>query len=144
MDSDRARQLLMAKLDGELAPGEAAELDAALALDPALRQELRRWEAFGRELSRYRIKDPADEVLEALSRSVVARTGLHLGWFFAGGGALILFAAAVIAVLRDPALPLVFRGSAAGLLVGLALLFGVKVRERWLERAHDPYRYIVR
>jgi anti-sigma factor RsiW len=144
MESERARQLLMAKLDGELTAAEAAELDAALGADPALRQELQRWESLGRELSRYRIKDPADEVLEALARSVFARGSLHLGWFFAGGAALILFTAAVVAVLRDPVLPLVFRASAGGLLAGLALLFGVKVRERWLERQHDPYRYIVR
>lgn len=144
MDLERARQLLMAKLDGELESEEAAELEAALAGDPALRREFQRWELLGAELGRYRIKDPADEVLEALARSVIARTGLHLGWFFAGGGALLLFAGAVIAVLRDPVLPLLFRASAAGLLLGLTLLFSVKVRERWLERQHDPYRYIIR
>ncbi|MBM4117123.1 hypothetical protein FJ251_05165 [bacterium] len=144
MNLDRARQLLMAKLDGELEASEAAELEAALASDPSLRRELLRLEALGHELDRYRLKDPADEVLEALARSVIARTGLHLGWFLAGGGALLLFAAAVVAVLRDPALPLVFRGSAGGLLLGLSLLFAVKVRERWLERQHDPYRYVTR
>lgn len=144
MNLDRARQLLMAKLDGELEPSEAAELEAALAVDPALRRELQRLEALGRELGRYRLKDPADEVLETLARSVIARTSLHLGWFLAGGGALLFFAGAVIAVLRDPALPLVFRASAGGLLLGLSLLFAVKVRERWLERRHDPYRYVVR
>jgi anti-sigma factor RsiW len=144
MERERARQLLMAKLDGELSTAEAAELEDALAADAALRLELGRWESLGRELSRYRIKDPADEVLDALARSVFARGGLHLGWFLVGGAALILFAAAVIAVLRDPVLPLVFRASAGGLLAGLALLFGVKVRERWLERQHDPYRFIIR
>jgi ferric-dicitrate binding protein FerR (iron transport regulator) len=144
MDLERARQLLMAKLDGELDSEEAAELEAALAGDPSLRREFQRWELLGAELGHYRIKDPADEVLEALSRSVIARTGLHLGWFFAGGGALLLFAGAVIAVLRDPVLPLLFRASAGGLLLGLTLLFSVKVRERWLERQHDPYRHIVR
>lgn len=144
MDLERARQLLMAHVDGELLPDEHAELETALRDSPALRRELQRWEALNGQLSRFRLRDPGDAVLEDLERSVMARTSLHLGWLLLGGGALLLFAFAVQAVLRDAALPLIFRFSAGGLLLGLALLFGLKVRERWIERRHDPYRYVVR
>ncbi len=144
MDLDRARQLLMAHMDGELLDEERRELDAAMTADPQLRRELSRWEALGRQLSRYRLKDPADEVLEDIERSIMAQTGLHLGWFLAGGAALLLFAIAVMGVLLDSSLSLFFRGSAAALLLGLGLLFSVKVRERLVERRHDPYRHIIR
>ena len=125
-------------------PSLAFGLETALRDSPALRRELQRWEALNGQLSRFRLRDPGDAVLEDLERSVMARTSLHLGWLLLGGGALLLFAFAVQAVLRDAALPLIFRFSAGGLLLGLALLFGLKVRERWIERRHDPYRYVVR
>jgi anti-sigma factor RsiW len=144
MELERAQQLLMAHIDGELLPAEREELETALRDSPALRRELQRWEALSGQLSRFRLRDPGDAVLEDLERNVMARTGMHVGWLLLGGGALLLFAFAVQAVLRDPGLPAVFRLSAGGLLAGLVLLFGLKVRERWIERRHDPYRYVVR
>ena len=144
MEPDRARQLLMAAQDGELRDDERAELEQALAASPELRAEQRRLLRVSDDLAGLRLRDPADAVLETLQRSVMAQTGLHAGWFFAGGGALILFAWAVISVLIDPRLSLFFRASAGGLLLGLTLLFAVKLRERVVERRLDPYRHVIR
>lgn len=144
MEPDRARQLLMAQQDGELLDEERDELEAALAASPELRAERRRLQRVSDSLAGLRLRDPADEVLESLQHSVMARTGLHAGWFFAGGGALVLFAWAVISVLVDPQLSLFFRASAGGLLLGLSFLFAVKLRERIVERRHDPYRHVIR
>lgn len=144
MELEQARQLLMAHMDGELTDAERRELEAAMTASPQLRRELARWETLGRQLAGFRLKDPADDVVAAMERSIIARTGLPLGWFLAGGGALVLFAWAVMSVLLDPTLSLFFRLSAAGLLFGLSLLFVVKVRERLIERQHDPYRHVIR
>lgn len=144
MDRERARELLMAHMDGEITDEEHRELEAAMTASPELRRELARWEDLGRQLAGFRLKDPADEVLEAIEHSIMAQTGLHVGWFFAGGAALLLFGLAVVSVLLDPRLSLFFRASAGGLLLGLALLFAVKVKERLLERQHDPYRHVIR
>ncbi|MBN2172158.1 MAG: zf-HC2 domain-containing protein [Candidatus Krumholzibacteriota bacterium] len=144
MDRERIRRLMMAHMDGELDDAERRELEEALAASPELRAELARLEDLGRRLSGVRLRDPADDVLEELDRTLAKRAGLPLGWLLVVAGTLVLLVWSLGAWLLDPALPALLRWAGGAVLLGLLLLFLVKARERWIEYRRDPYRDVVR
>jgi anti-sigma factor RsiW len=144
MDRERIRRLMMAHMDGELDDADRRELEEALADSPELRAELARLEDLGRRLSGVRLRDPADEVLEELDRTLAKRAGLPLGWLLVVAGTLVLLVWSLGAWLLDPALPALLRWAGGAVLLGLLLLFLVKARERWIEYRRDPYRDVVR
>ena len=144
METDRYRHLLMAHIDGELEPAEAEELERAIARHPELLAELRRMEQLGRRLSGIRIKDPADEVLDALGRTLIRRAGLPVGWLLVMAGMLIFLSWFGWSWWRDPEIPALLRWAGSAVFLGLLLLFLVKVKERWIERRSDPYKDVLR
>jgi hypothetical protein len=144
MDMERYRGLLMAQLDGELDEAESRELERAIAEHPELRLELTRMEELGRRLAGVRIKDPADDVIEELGRTLLKRAGLPLGWLFVMAGTLVFMAWLGWSWWRDPEIPTLLRWTGSAVFLGLLLLFFVKVRERWIERRGDPYRDVIR
>jgi ferric-dicitrate binding protein FerR (iron transport regulator) len=144
MDIERYRHLLMAHLDGEIEPSEAEELERAIAEHPELREELSRMEQLGRRLSGIRIKDPADDVIEELGRTLIKQVGLPIGWLLVMGGVLLFLAWFGWSWWQDPEIPAVLRWTGSAVFLGLLLLFLVKVRERWIERRGDPYRDVLR
>jgi len=144
MDRERARRLMMAHMDGELDGAERRELEEALAASPELRAELGRLEELGRRLSGVRLRDPADDVIEELDRTLTKRAGLPVGWLLVVAGTLALLIWSLGAWLLDPTLPALLRWAGGAVLLGLLLLFLVKARERWIEYRRDPYRDVVR
>lgn len=144
MSDERARFLMMARLDGELTASESRELELALAASPELRGELDRLDGLGRRLAGFRLRDPADDVLEELDRSVFKRAGLPLGWLLFLAGAVVVLAGVLLAWFRDDAVATWMRLATAAVMSGLLLLLLVKIRERWIEARNDPYRDVIR
>ena len=147
-DPERDRHLLMAELDGELTPDERAELDRALAADPALRAERARLHELKEVTGAMKLREPPEEVWDGYWVSVYNRAERGLGWVLLSLGAvvLVLYGSwhAVWALLDAPDVPLLVKlavfGIAAG---GLILLFSV-AREKLFTYARDPYKEIRR
>lgn len=144
MEADRARQLMMAKLDGEISELEERELAGALEATPALRVEMERMVALARRLARYRLKDPADEVLAELDRTLLRRAGLPLGWLLLLAGLFVLAGAALLGWFGDAEIHPVLRVAGGAVVGGALLLLLVKIRERWIEHREDPYQDVIR
>jgi len=72
MDRLTARELLPLYCDGELDAETSAELEAALARSPSLREELQRWKALRRCAQRTLGADPVPPDLERRVRTVIA------------------------------------------------------------------------
>ncbi|MDH3734206.1 MAG: zf-HC2 domain-containing protein [Gemmatimonadota bacterium] len=142
------RQLMMAAVDDEISPEERAELDAALAGDPKLRDE---WEAFKRlrEVTRtMTTREPPAEVWDSYWEGVYRRFERGLGWILVSLSAIVLITWGtwewVQEILADTELPGFIRWAVLGLAAGLIVLFVSVARERWFARKSDPYKDLIR
>ncbi len=144
MDKERCRQLMMAELDGELAEDERRELESALAEHPELRVELRRMQELGRRLAGFQLRDPADDVLEELDRTLLKRAGQPVGLLLLLGAALAIWGWVAWLLFTDPTMPPLLRWVGVAVFFAIGLLLLVKIRERWIERREDPYRDVIR
>ena len=86
----RARHLMMAALDGELAPGERDELDRLIAYDAALRDEWARLRKVREVTATMNYREPPRETWSDYWLSVYNRVERGAGWVLASIGCLIL------------------------------------------------------
>jgi ferric-dicitrate binding protein FerR (iron transport regulator) len=145
---ERARHLMMAALDGELPPGERAELDRLLDKDAALREEWERLSKVKEVTGAMGYREPPEEVWEVFWVSVYNRAERGIGWVLISVGSLVLLGYAtwhgIMALLTDTELPAFVKIAIfATVLGGLILLFSV-AREKWFVRRRDPYKEIQR
>ena len=145
---ERARQLMMAALDGEIEAAERQELEALMAEDEALRKE---WDEMGRirELTRgVAYPEPPPEVWGRFWGSVYNRIERGVAWVLVSLGAAVLATWGlwhfVEDLLRDMDVPLVIKLAILALIAGGAILFFSVVREKLFTRRHDRYREVQR
>ena len=144
----RARRLMMAALDGELAPGERDELDRLVGDDPALREEWARLQEVREVTATMGYREPPEEVWETYWVSVYNRVERGIGWVLISIGCLVMLGYAlwhaVHALLEDTAVPPYLKIAIfAATLGGAILLFSV-AREKWFTSRRDPYKEIQR
>jgi len=145
---ERARQLMMAGLDGELSGNERAELDRLLAADEALGREWQRFKRVREVTASMRYSEPPAEVWEDYWTSVYSRTERRLGWLLMTSGLTVVFGWAawhwIEMLLRDSSLPGYIRVAIFAIVFGLVILLVSVAREKFFVRRHDPYKEIQR
>ena len=145
---DRARHLMMARLDGELGAGEADELDRLLTADAELRAEWEKLRRVREVTETMRFRTPPDEIWDTYWTGVYNRFERGLGWLLVSVGAMIVLSLAGWEFLRellsDAGMSRPVRIGVLALLVGLIVLGVSVVREKLLARRHDPYKEIQR
>jgi len=145
---DRYKQLLMALLDGELAPGERSELEAHLAGCRECRDELAGFRRLKEVTDMVRFAEPDDASWESYWRVIYNRLERGLGWILLSLGAILLLAYGafrlVEELLTDPTVALLVKVGVGALLLGLVILVVSLVRERLYGLRSDRYSREVR
>ncbi len=147
-DRERMHYLMMATLDGEIAPAEREELDRALAEDAALRKEWCRMSRVKEVTSSMVLAEPPAELWDEYWDDVFRRNERRVGWVFASLGASLFLGWGLFeflrAILLDAELPLLAKGGLLLLSLGGAVLLVSVVREKFLLGRRDPYREVKR
>ena len=145
---DRARMLLMAELDGELAAGEAEELENLCRNDPELAEERHRLARLQEITNMTRLSAPSDAAWDGYWRSTYKRLELAAGWILVTLGILVLSAwglwHAVNEMLADPSVPEPIKWGLFALLFGGLILTVSVVREKIFTYRHDPFKEVDR
>jgi hypothetical protein len=139
---------MMAALDGELHGSDTAELDRCLADDPVLQAEWRQLQRVKEVTTTMRLREPPQEVWDGYWAHVYRRLERGLAWILVSLGAIIVLSWSAWEALRelwfDEGLPILVKGGAFALVVGVVIL-GVSVaREKLFVRRTDPYKDVIR
>ncbi|HSF99798.1 MAG TPA: hypothetical protein VLA20_01665 [Vicinamibacterales bacterium] len=146
-DADRARELMMAALDGEAADKDLAELDRLLTRDQALGDEWRRLNRVKEATTTMTLREPPQEAWDRYWASVYNRTERRVAWLLVGFGAVVLLGYGLWLAVPQLAealfdatdVPVVVRGAAAALLTGAVLLIVSVIREQLSTKRKDRY-----
>lgn len=145
---ERARQLMMAALDGELAAAEQQELSRLLADDPVLAGEWRQLQRVKEVTSTMSFRTPPQEVWDSYWTGVYRRLERGAAWVLVSLGAIVVLSwglwEAVQGILEDAELPLVVKGGLLAVIVGVIALLVSVIREKVLVRRNDPYKDVIR
>ena len=147
-DTERARRLMMAALDGEISPEEQRELDGMLETKSEIREE---WEEMNRVkevTSAMAFREPPEEVWGEYWTSVYNRTERGIGWLLLSLGSIVLLGYGVWkwveAIFQTEDLPLFLRVAILGVAFGLSVLVVSVIREKLFTKKHDPYKEVQR
>jgi len=145
---ERARQLMMASLDGELPEADRRELETMLAGDDELRDEWDKMRRVKKVTETMGYREPPPEVWNDYWGSVYNRTERGVGWLLASIGALLLAGyglwVGLSALLADSELPSFVKFASFALLFGSLMLLLSVAREKWFVRKSDRYREVQR
>jgi len=145
---ERARQLMMAALDNELAAGEREELDRLLAEEPGLRGEWDRLHEVKEVTDAMSLRRPPEETWELYFESVYNRAERGFAWILLSMGAIVLTGWALWVGLEElwatADLPTYVKIAIYSMLLGLAVLLLSVIREKLFMRKTDPYKEIQR
>ena len=145
---ERARQLMMAALDDELARGEREELDRLLAEDASLRSEWDRLHEVKEVTNVMSLRRPPEETWEQYFESVYNRAERGFAWILLSMGAIVLTGWALWVGLEElwgtTEMPMYVKIAIYATLLGLAVLLLSVIREKLFVRRTDPYKEIQR
>jgi anti-sigma factor RsiW len=145
---ERARRLMMAELDGELAAAERQELERLVAGDPRLQREWKRFQRLKEVTDSMALKPAPPEVWDNYWASVYSRLERGIGWIFVSIGAIILLAygawKGVEELLADATLPWAIKAALLALVVGLVVLLVSVAREKLFVGSRERYKDIER
>jgi ferric-dicitrate binding protein FerR (iron transport regulator) len=145
---ERARQLMMAALDDELASGEREELDRLLAEEPALRSEWDRFHEVKEVTDVMSLRRPPEETWEQYFESVYNRAERGFALILRSMCAIVLTGWALWVGLEElwgtSDLPTYVKIAIYAALLGLAVLLLSVIREKLFVRKTDPYKEIQR
>ena len=141
MPSRISHEDLMRYLDGEMPPQERSSLEVELGRSTELQRELAIYQAMQSDF-----RDLSFSVFPAngsVWAQVNRRLTRPLGWLFLVGGAILflglgayLFAVSSVSPWEKIA--------AAAIVIGVILLFGSVIADRYREWLNDPYRNVQR
>ena len=145
---ERARHLMMAALDDELARGEREELDRLLADDPGLRSEWDRLHEVKEVTNVMSLRRPPEETWEQYFGSVYNRMERGFAWILLSMGTIVLTGWALWVGLEElwgtTELPMYVKIAIFATLLGLTVLLLSVIREKLFVRRTDPYKEIQR
>lgn len=140
---ERARHLMMAALDGELAQADRAELDRLLAADDGLREEWDKLQKVKEVTDTMGYSKPPEEIWDRYWGSVYNRAERSLGWILVSLGSLVLVTWGVWhwiqALVADTNTPVAIRLALVVLIVGGLVLLVSVIREKL--HTHKSQRY---
>lgn len=145
---ERARQLMMAAMDGEASGEERAELERFLADDAALENEWKQLNQVKEATSAMAFRKPPDEVWSDYWTSVYSRLERGIGWILVSLGAITLLSYgayhAVMALIADTGVPWFIKGAILAVAIGAVVLLVSVIREQLFVRRAEPYKDIER
>ncbi len=146
-ETRRARELMMAALDGESTDAERDELNDIVARDQALADEWQRLMRVKEATNTMALREPSQETWDRYWMSVYNRAERKVAWLLVGGGAVVLLAYGLWHAVPELAealfdatdVPVVVRGGVAALLTGAVLLIVSVIREQLTTKRTDAY-----
>ncbi len=145
---DRARELLMRALDGEISEAEREEMETLLAADPELRAERERLAHVKEVTMGMKPRNPPEETWDGYWNSVYSRLERGIGWILVSVGAIVVGGWAVWTgtreLIADPSLPGLVKAGVLALGFGLVIVLVGVVRHRLFVYRSDPYKDIQR
>lgn len=145
---ERAQQLMMGALDGELSDTERSELNRLLDADPKLREEWQRLQNVKEVTSTMALRSPPEEVWDHYWTSVYSRFERRVGWILLSLGAIVLLSYGLLTaaqeILADATLPVVVKAAVFVAVVGTVVLLVSVAREKWFTHKSDPYKDVQR
>jgi len=144
MSNEQLDRMLSAYLDGELTQQDAQRVRLYLEESEDARRQFTELQKIQAATSSLSFGPPPDDRIDELERAVSVRTPRNLGWGLLAGGVVTLTLLVIVKFLTLPDVPLVVKGLAGAIGVGLTLLLGSVARQRWLELPFDRYRGVKR
>ena len=148
IDRERVNRLMMAALDGEIAPDERRELEASIERDPEIRGEWERMSRVKEVTGAMTYREPPEEVWGQYWTSVYNRTERGLGWILVSVGTIILLSYGTWKWLEslwaDAGLPLFLKLAIMAVVAGLIVLAFSVIREKLFTYRQDRYKEIER
>ena len=142
-DLEKYRPLLMALMDGELSPQEAAEVNEALSRSGDLRAEYEKIREGTGKLDALSTLEPSDEIARMLWKSPYHRFARNNGVWMIVGGYVVLILYAVYAALMEDG-PVIPNLAFVAIILGVAALLFSFIHERMKSHKVDPYKDIDR
>lgn len=131
MNCARARELLTARIDGEITSGDLTELEQHLAACEECRRELAEMSELTGLVGEIRLARPSEEDMMKYWPSVYARIERGMGWGLLVAGAAIWAGYGVYAFLTDPMMEALTKFLVALPVVGVLMLLVSVTRERY-------------
>lgn len=145
---ERARRLIMASIDGELAGGERGELERLLDERPALRAESARLQRVKEVTEAMALRPAPEEVWSDYWASVYSRLERGIGWILFSLGAIVVLSygawTGVRELLADATMPWFVKASLLALTVGVVVLLVSVVREKVFVGRRQRYKDVER
>lgn len=145
---ERARRLIMASIDGELASGERGELERLLDAHPTLRAEWARFQRVKEVTEAMALRRAPEEVWSDYWASVYSRLERGIGWILFSLGAIVLLSygawAGVKELIADATMPWFVKVSLLALTVGTVVLLVSVVREKVFVGRRQRYKDVER
>lgn len=130
MRCERFKELMMARLDGEISPDGRRELDAHLAACETCRREFSELGRVTRLIGEVRLPRPTEDAMAGYWPSVYARIERGLGWWLLIVGAGVWIGYGVFAFLTNPMMEALTKLLVALPIVGVLTLLVSAIRER--------------
>ena len=147
-DTERAHQLMMGALDGELGEADRAELQRLFDGYPFLQAEWKKLEKLKEVTSTMTLRSPPPEIWDTYWTSVYHRFERGVGWVLLSLGAIVSLSyglwKAAQEILADTTIPGFIKGAILLAIVGAVVLFVSVAREKWFTYRSDPYKDIQR
>lgn len=145
---ERAHQLMMGALDGEISHAEETELKRLLERDPSLQSEWKRLKGVKEVTGTMALRSPPAEVWDTYWTSVYSRFERGVGWILLSLGAIVSLSyglwQVVQEIIADTAIPMAIKAAIFVGMVGAVTLFVSVAREKWFVYRSDPYKDIQR
>ncbi|MGD2216870.1 MAG: hypothetical protein PVJ64_08935 [Gemmatimonadales bacterium] len=145
---ERARRLIMASLDGELASGERAELERLLEEHPKLGAEWARLQRVKEVTETMALRPAPEEVWSDYWASVYSRLERGIGWMLFSLGAIVLLSygawTGIRELIADATMPWFVKVSLLALTVGAVVLLVSVVREKLFVGQRERYKDVER
>ena len=147
-DRERINRLMMAALDGELAPNEREEWNATLLTHPEIEREFATMARVKEVTGSMSYRNPPEEMWDGYWRSTYNRLERGLGWILLSAGSIVLLGFGawkwIEVIWGDSDVPLFIRLSILAVAAGLLIVAFSVVREKLFTRRNDPYKEIQR
>ena len=145
---DRACELLMRALDGEISKEQSAELEELMRSDEVLRAEWNDLIRVKEQTAALELRKPPDDLWEDYMDSVYRRVERGIGWILLSVGAVVVFSYVLWQIIEeligDVTIPWYVKGGVLALLVGIVVLAVSVIREKYFVFKDDPYRDVQR